>query len=150
MFAECTIHYETKRCVGVRRAWGVRGHLCFCRKTNSSLNKSSWYFQWSFGSVGLSFQEKFKIDFQHHSHTGHLVHWSRTVLFILLESHLDNIPMKFDWNWPRAGGGGYSQYVLKTIGTLVNSLTFSCLVNCTHLRSTRKKKKKRKTVPCDS
>ena len=29
------------------------------------------------------------------------------VLFILLESHLDNIPKKFDWNWPSAVGGGY-------------------------------------------
>ena len=38
-----------------------------------NLKKSSWYFQWSFESVGLSVQEKrFKIDFQDGYCGGHL------------------------------------------------------------------------------
>ena len=38
----------------------------------------------------------FKIDFQVHSHAGHLLHWNRTVSIILVESQPGNIPVKFE------------------------------------------------------
>ena len=55
------------------------------------------FFLPSFESTGLSVQEKkFKIDFSTFTSGGHLVHWSETILAILIESHLGNIPVKFD------------------------------------------------------
>ena len=35
---------------------------------------------------------------------GHLVHQSRTILAILVGSHLGNIPMKFESHWPTGSG----------------------------------------------
>ena len=49
---------------------------------------------WPKGSGGVSFLSKlFMISI--FSSGGHFVHWSRTVLAILVEGHLSNIPMKF-------------------------------------------------------
>ena len=36
---------------------------------------------------------------------GHLFYWSRTILAILVGSHLGNIPMKFESHWPMGSGG---------------------------------------------
>ena len=48
-------------------------------------------------------------DFSIFSSGGHLVYQSGTILAILVESHLDNIPMKFESHWPM-GSGGVSFY----------------------------------------
>ena len=36
---------------------------------------------------------------------GHLVCRSRTILTILVGSHLGNIPVKFESHWPQGSGG---------------------------------------------
>ena len=46
---------------------------------------------WPKGSGEVSFYSRFSIF----SSGGHFVHRSRTVLAILVEGHLSNIPMKF-------------------------------------------------------
>ena len=51
---------------------------------------------WPKGSGGVSFLSKlFTIFFSIFSSVGHFVHPSGTVLAILVEGHLSNIPMKF-------------------------------------------------------
>ena len=44
-------------------------------------------------------------DFSIFSSGGHLVYRSRTILAILVGSHLSNIPMKFESHWPKGLGG---------------------------------------------
>ena len=44
-------------------------------------------------------------DFSIFSSGGHLVYRSRTILAILLGSHLGNIHMKFESYWPQGSGG---------------------------------------------
>ena len=44
-------------------------------------------------------------DFSIFSSGGHLVYPSRTILAILVGSHLGNIPMKFESHWPKGSGG---------------------------------------------
>ena len=44
-------------------------------------------------------------DFSIFSSGGHLVYRSKTILSILVLSHLGNIPMKFESNWPKGSGG---------------------------------------------
>ena len=46
-------------------------------------------------------------EFSIFSSGGHLVYGSGTILAILVESHLGNIPMKFESHW-RKGSGGVS------------------------------------------
>ena len=36
---------------------------------------------------------------------GHLIYRSKTILAILVGSHLGNIPMKFELHWPKGSGG---------------------------------------------
>ena len=50
---------------------------------------------WPKGSGGVSFFKQIIHDF-FFSSGGHFVHWSRSVLAILVEGHLSNIPMKFN------------------------------------------------------
>ena len=40
-------------------------------------------------------------DFSIFSSGGHLVYRSGTILAILVGSHLSNMPMKFESNWPK-------------------------------------------------
>ena len=54
---------------------------------------------WAFGSG-----EEAKTDFIIFSSGSHLAHWSKSILAILVESHLGNIPVKFDSNWHRGVG----------------------------------------------
>ena len=49
---------------------------------------------WPKGSGGVSFYANYS-RFSIFSSGGHFVHWSVTVLAILVEGHLSNIPMKF-------------------------------------------------------
>ena len=49
---------------------------------------------WPKGSGGVNFLSKLFMIF-YFSSGGHFVHQSRTVLSILVEGHLSNIPMKF-------------------------------------------------------
>ena len=44
-------------------------------------------------------------DFSIFSSGGHLVYRSRTILAIMVGSHLGNIPMKFESHWPKGSGG---------------------------------------------
>ena len=44
-------------------------------------------------------------DFSIFRSGGHLVYRSRTILAILVRSHLCNIPMKFESHWPKGSGG---------------------------------------------
>ena len=84
------------------------GHLGFPIETILAIwiYKLPWNFLPCFESVGHLVQEKkLKIDFSIFNSGGHLVHWSRTILAILVESHLGNIPVNLDWNWPRCVGG---------------------------------------------
>ena len=50
---------------------------------------------WPKGSGGVSFKANYS-RFSIFSSGGHFVHWSRTVLAILVEGHLSNIPMMFN------------------------------------------------------
>ena len=59
---------------------------------------------WPKGSGGVSFLSKL-FTFSIFSSGGHFVHWSGTVLAILVEGHLSNIPMKFESHWPKGSGG---------------------------------------------
>ena len=43
-------------------------------------------------------------DFFISSYGGHLVYQSRTILAILVGSHLGNIPLKFESDWPKGSG----------------------------------------------
>ena len=43
-------------------------------------------------------------DFSIFSSGGHLVYWSGTILAILAGSHLGNILMKFESDWPKGSG----------------------------------------------
>ena len=52
----------------------------------------------------LSFKANYS-RFSIFSSGGHFVHQSKTVLAILVEGHLSNIPMKFTYNQPRGIGG---------------------------------------------
>ena len=54
------------------------------------INKSPRYFLSNFESIGLSFQEKFKIDFQDGSCGGHLVFQIGAILAIFYLRHLDD------------------------------------------------------------
>ena len=47
-------------------------------------------------------------DFSIFSSGGHLVYRSRTILAVLLGSHLGHIPMKFEQGWQK--GGKYSYF----------------------------------------
>ena len=67
--------------------------------------KSPLDFLRSFESTDIFVQEKLKIDFSIFSSDGHLVHWSKTILAILVESYLENVPVKFDWNLLMGVGG---------------------------------------------
>ena len=44
-------------------------------------------------------------DFSFFSMGSHLVYRSRTILAILVGSHLGNIPMMFESHWPEGSGG---------------------------------------------
>ena len=44
-------------------------------------------------------------DFSIFSSGGHLVYQSKTILAILVGSHLGNMPMKFESHWPKGSGG---------------------------------------------
>ena len=44
-------------------------------------------------------------DFSFFSMGGHLVYQSGTILAILVGSHIGNIPMKFESQWPKGSGG---------------------------------------------
>ena len=44
-------------------------------------------------------------DFSIFSSGGHLVYRSGTILATLVGSHLGNIPVKFESQWPKASGG---------------------------------------------
>ena len=44
-------------------------------------------------------------DFSISSYGGHLVYRSGMILAVLVGSHLGNIPMKFESNWPYGSGG---------------------------------------------
>ena len=44
-------------------------------------------------------------DFSIFSSGGHLVYLSRSILAVLVGSHLGNIPMKFESHWPKGSGG---------------------------------------------
>ena len=44
-------------------------------------------------------------DFSIFSSGGQLVYRSRMILAILVDSHLGNIPMKFESHWPKVSGG---------------------------------------------
>ena len=44
-------------------------------------------------------------DFSFSSMGGHLVYPSGTIFAILVESHLGNVPMKFESHWPKGSGG---------------------------------------------
>ena len=59
---------------------------------------------WPKGSGGVSFKGNYS-RFSIFSSGGHFVHQSETVLAILVEGHLSNIPMKFKYNRPRGIGG---------------------------------------------
>ena len=60
----CIAHLSTRQ---VTLGWG---HFL---PQDCNLNKSTWYFQWSFKSTGLSDQEKrLEIDFQNGNRGGHL------------------------------------------------------------------------------
>ena len=43
-------------------------------------------------------------DFSISTYGGHFVYQSGTILAILVGSHLDNIPMKFESHWPKGSG----------------------------------------------
>ena len=51
---------------------------------------------------------------------GHLVYRSRTILAIVVGSHLDNIPMKFESYWPKGLGGD---------GLKANCIRFSVFIS---------------------
>ena len=60
-------------------------------------------------------------DFSIFSSGGHLVYQSRTILAILVGSHLGNIPMKFESHWPKGSGevsfyGNYPQFSIFSSG----------------------------------
>ena len=44
------------------------------------------------------------MDLSIFSSGGHLVYRNKTVLAILVGSHLGNIPMKFESHWPKGSG----------------------------------------------
>ena len=44
-------------------------------------------------------------DFSIFSSCSYLVYRSEKILVILVGSHLGNIPMKFESNWPKGSGG---------------------------------------------
>ena len=44
-------------------------------------------------------------EFSIFSSGGHLVYWIRTILAVLVGSHLGNIPVKFESHWPKGSGG---------------------------------------------
>ena len=50
------------------------------------------------GGVGVLFYFFF-------SSCGHYVYWSKMILAILVKSHRDNIPVKFELHWPKGLGG---------------------------------------------
>ena len=50
---------------------------------------------WLKGSGSLVFKTNYS-RFSIFSSVGHFVHWSKTVLAILVEGHLSNIPTKFE------------------------------------------------------
>ena len=50
---------------------------------------------WPKGQEELAFKANYSL-FSIFISGGHFVHWSRTVLAILVEGHLSNIPMKFN------------------------------------------------------
>ena len=59
-----------------------------------------------FNGIGQGVQEDLTFkDFSIFSSGGHLVYRSRTILAILVGSHLGNIPMKFESHWPKGSGG---------------------------------------------
>ena len=78
------------------------GHLLYLSETILSILVGShlgnipikFESHWPKGSGGVSFLSKIFTIF-YFSSGGHFVHWSGTVLAILVEGHLSNIPMKF-------------------------------------------------------
>ena len=44
-------------------------------------------------------------DFSIFSSGGHFVYRSKTILAILVGSHLGNFPMKLELHWPKSSGG---------------------------------------------
>ena len=48
---------------------------------------------------------EFKVFFSILSSGGHLVYLSGMSLAILVETYLDNIPVKFELHWPKGLGG---------------------------------------------
>ena len=62
--------------------------------------KCALYHYRSYFQINLGFK-----DFSIFSSDGHLVYQSRTILAILVGSHLGNIPVKFESHWPKGSGG---------------------------------------------
>ena len=60
-------------------------------------------------------------DFSIFNSGGHLVYRSETILAILVGSHLGNIPMKFESDWPKGSGevsfyGNYPRFFIFSSG----------------------------------
>ena len=55
-------------------------------------------------SIGLSFQEKRKIDFQDGDHGGHLGFWNGRILAIFALQDTLMLPSKFQVSWPFGSG----------------------------------------------
>ena len=68
------------------------------------INKSSQYFLSSFESMGLSVQEKFKIDFQESNCDGHLVFLIGMIFAIFDLQVTLMLSTKFSVNWPFGSG----------------------------------------------
>ena len=62
-------------------------------------------------------------DFSIFSSGSHLVYRSRTILAILVGSHLGNIPMKFESHWPKGSGGVSFKNKLLTTNDARRTLT---------------------------
>ena len=60
---------------------------------------------WPKGSGGVSFLSKLFTIFYFELRRPFCVYRSGTVLAILVEGHLSNIPMKFESHWPKGSGG---------------------------------------------
>ena len=75
-----------------------RGHLL---PQSCNLNKSIWYFQWKFESVGLSVQEKWlEVDFQDGNGGGRFQFSVGTNLAVFDQQVILILPIKFQVNWP--------------------------------------------------
>ena len=90
----------------MNRHGGHTGHVTLRVCTNFySLSPRRLYKKFSYiWPSGVQEELTFK-DFSFSTMDGHLVYRSVTILAILVESHLGNIPMKFESHWPVGSGG---------------------------------------------